>query len=135
MVYPAYPGRGGSSYHACWTQHDEIIDDYLTRRFDLVYDLLEKTGKPEAAGALAKQSFATAVAVDTISGRVAITGYVCNDDNCTPDARLWEVDPEGTQISETSLGLYTAPIFAPHDVVWSPANYVIVASGGLLWVM
>ncbi|HGG57880.1 MAG TPA: hypothetical protein ENK31_08815 [Nannocystis exedens] len=113
-------------------KHDEIIDEYLTRRFDLVYDMLEGTGEPEAAGAQAKQSFATAVAVDTISGRVAITGYVCNDDNCTPDARLWEVDAEGTQVSETSLGLYKIPIFAPHDVVWSPANYVIVASGGLL---
>ena len=81
---------------------------------------------------MAKQSFATAVAVDTISGRVTIAGYICNDDKCTPDSKLWEVDSEGTQVSETSLGLHEIPLFAPHDVVWSPANYVIVASGGVL---
>ena len=40
------------------------------------------------------------------------------------------LDAEGKQTWETSMGLHAIEAFAPHTVRWSPAGYVVVASGG-----
>ncbi len=111
-------------------KHEGINID-LTRRFDVFYKLLEDDGDLHVDdGKLATESFATAVDVASGYGAV-IAGHICNGDLCKLEGKIWEIDLAGTLLSQTSIGLYEIPAFAPHDVVWSPANYVLVASGGL----
>ncbi len=105
------------------------------RRFDVIYDLEADAGdlRVASAGGLARQSFATDVAVDHDEGRIYIVGHVCGNDVCDQvEAKMWTLDSEGDLASTTSLGLHSNQALAPSRVRVSPvAGYIVVASGGL----
>lgn len=68
------------------------------------------------------QSFATAV--DIADDEIAVVGYVCGDEPCAPQGRLWA---KGLTLP---LGDAPAPYLAPSDVLWHPAGFAVVASAG-----
>ena len=75
------------------------------------------------------QSAATDVDVDP-SGRVMITGYICND-VCMPEGTLWLLDEDGMLTWSAGIGLHQVKTLAPHAVRWHPQGYAVVASGGV----
>ncbi len=79
-------------------------------------------------GELWSQSGATTIVVDD-QGRYFTGGYVCGD-TCTPIAELRAYDPGGTVLWKSQIGEIPAKTWGPHDLVWSPAGYVIIALGG-----
>ena len=100
------------------------------RRFDLVYDLETDHGELRVAEAgLVTQSVASDLAVDD-QGRAWILGYQCNDD-CKPEGMLWMLDGDGEPGPTVALGLHATEIRAPTRIRWSPAEYLVVASGEL----
>ncbi|MEZ4450869.1 MAG: hypothetical protein R3B09_15420 [Nannocystaceae bacterium] len=104
------------------------------RRFILPFALSGNVGAKfivSAAGpGKATQSVARSVTRDE-EGRLYIVGRVCEDD-CVADGRLWIHDADGTPLSETALGVFSNDLLSPRAVRWSPAGYVVVASGGAL---
>ncbi len=74
------------------------------------------------------QSGAQAVDVDD-EGRLVIGGYTCDDD-CKPLGDLRIYDGQDTLVWQTSLGPFQTESFAVQDLVWSPAGYAVVATGG-----
>ena len=74
------------------------------------------------------QSGAQAVDVDA-EGRLVIGGYTCDDD-CKPIGDLRIYDGEDTLVWQASLGHFPAKSFAVQDLIWSPAGYAVVATGG-----
>jgi hypothetical protein len=74
------------------------------------------------------QSGAQAVDVDD-EGRLVIAGYTC-DDACKPLGDLRIYDGQETLVWQTSLGPFPTKSFAVQDLVWSPAGYAVVATGG-----
>lgn len=95
----------------------------------LRFDIKSKTALWTVAPAGVKtQSGGQAVAA-AAAGRLIIGGYTC-DDACQPegDLRIFE---DGDFSWSLSLGTFPTKQFAVQDVVWSPAGYAIVATGGL----
>ncbi|MFY0531676.1 hypothetical protein [Nannocystis pusilla] len=111
-----------------WGMHDEekVKRDRLSI---LRFDIKSKTPAWTVAPAGVKtQSGAQAVAADD-AGRLIIGGYTC-DDACQPEGDLRIFDA-GEISWSLSLGTFPTKQFAVQDVVWSPAGYAIVATGGL----
>lgn len=75
------------------------------------------------------QSAGQAVAVDNL-GRLFVAGYVC-DDACQPEGELRIYDLEDDLANLTPLGPFPTKQFAVQDLAWSPAGYVVVATGGM----
>ncbi|MEZ4453970.1 MAG: hypothetical protein R3B09_31220, partial [Nannocystaceae bacterium] len=99
-------------------------------RFDILYDLEADLGDLRVAEpGLVTQSVASALAVDD-EGRVWVLGYQCND-ACKPEGMLWMIDSDGEIGPAVSLGLHTIEARAPTRIRWSPARYLVVASGEL----
>jgi len=80
-----------------------------------------------ASGNLAVQSGARAVTVDD-QGRILTTGYTCGAD-CQPVGSLRIHDAEGELLFSTLIGEAGAGVDGPHDIMWHPAGYVLVALG------
>lgn len=100
------------------------------RRFDIIYDVETDHGDLRVADAgLVTQSVASDLAVDD-QGRVWVLGYQCNDD-CKPEGMLWMIDSDGEPGPSISLGLHAIEVRAPTRIRWSPAKYLVVASGEL----
>ncbi|MEZ4430238.1 MAG: hypothetical protein R3A51_21375, partial [Nannocystaceae bacterium] len=103
---------------------------FRNRRFDVVYDLQTDHGELRVAEAgLVTQSVASDLAVDD-QGRVWTLGHQCNDD-CKPEGMLWMLDGDGEPGPTVSLGLHATELRAPTRIRWSPAKYLVVASGEL----
>ena len=75
------------------------------------------------------QSGAQAADTDD-QGNLIVAAYTCDDD-CKPAAHLRIYDEEGTLKWQASLGTFPTKQFAAQDLVWSPAGYIVVATGGL----
>ncbi|MCA9662385.1 MAG: hypothetical protein KC486_28855 [Myxococcales bacterium] len=108
-------------------QHKELEVD-RSRDFQLVYELAVNDGEFVVSSGLAPQAVASDVAIDE-QGRVLVVGYLCGD-VCEPDGMLWVRTPEGEPIWSSPLGSYPVEALTPQAVRWSPAGYVVVASGG-----
>ncbi len=109
--------------------HVDAQQDKFDRHFVLEYEVATKVEAWRVAtGTVAMQSGATAVTVDG-EGKYVTAGYICGP-TCDPAAELWTLDPEDGLVWRTPLGELPSKAFGPHDVVWSPAGYAIVALGG-----
>ncbi len=75
------------------------------------------------------QSGARNVDVDD-TGRLVIAGYTCDDD-CEPEADMRIYDARDNLTWQVSLGTFPTKEFAVQDLVWSPAGYAVVATGGM----
>lgn len=75
------------------------------------------------------QSGAQAVDTDD-QANLFVAAYTC-DDNCKPAADLRIYDDEDTLKWQAALGSFPTKQFAVQDLVWSPAGYAVVATGGL----
>lgn len=75
------------------------------------------------------QSGAQAVDTDD-EGNLILAAYTCDDD-CKPTADLRIYDEGDTLKWQASLGTFPTKQFAAQDLVWSPAGYFVVATGGL----
>lgn len=82
-----------------------------------------------AQAGIKMHSGAQAVAVDNL-GRLVVAGFTCDDD-CTPEGDLRIYDLEDDLASLTSLGTFPSKQFVVQDLAWSPANYAVVATGGI----
>ncbi len=77
------------------------------------------------------QSQSGAQAADTDGqGNLVIAGFTCNDD-CKPLADLRIYDDMNVLKWKASLGSFPTMQFAVQDLVWSPAGYAVVATGGI----
>ncbi len=63
-------------------------------------------------------------------GLLAIGAHTCDDD-CKPFADLRLYDPQNTLVWQVPLGSFSVELFAAQDIAWSPAGYIVVATGGL----
>ncbi|HFE46937.1 MAG TPA: hypothetical protein ENJ18_15845, partial [Nannocystis exedens] len=157
MVRIVRPGKSGLSQSWDYKQkndHDEsargcvFVDDVTlvivgevfgefypkkqsrNRRFAIFYSLTTNQGELAVAAADSKtQSAASDVVIDA-SGRIVITGYSC-DDICIPNGQLWWLDAKGQAVATAELGTHASSLHAPQALYASPADYVVVASGGL----
>ncbi|MCY1072568.1 hypothetical protein OV090_47925 [Nannocystis sp. RBIL2] len=75
------------------------------------------------------QSGAQAVDTDN-EGRLVIAGYTC-DDACQPEGDLRIYDTRGELAWQTSLGTFPTKQFGTRHLLWSPAGYALVATGGM----
>jgi hypothetical protein len=75
------------------------------------------------------QSGAQAADTDDL-GNLIVAAYTCDDD-CKPAADLRIYDEQDTLKWQASLGTFPTKQFATQDIVWSPAGYIVVATGGL----
>ncbi|MCB9705152.1 MAG: hypothetical protein H6711_24960 [Myxococcales bacterium] len=82
-----------------------------------------------ASPSLGMQSGATAVAVDDV-GRVLSAGYRCNEP-CEPTGMLEVHDIEGLTW-HADIGTWPTKGYAARELLWSPAGYALLASGGPL---
>ncbi|MCY0992140.1 hypothetical protein OV203_33695 [Nannocystis sp. ILAH1] len=111
-----------------WGWHGEEIVE-RDRLSILRFDIKSKSSNWTVAPAGVKtQSGAQAVAADE-AGRLIIGGYTC-DDACQPEGDLRIFDGGETSWS-LSLGAFPTKQFAVQDVAWSPAGYIVVATGGM----
>ena len=96
----------------------------------LEYDVLTTAAKWTVAGpTLGVQSRALTVAVDD-QQRYHLAGYNCLD-ACEPQGDLWGYLPGGKLFTHTPLGPLGSDALGPHDIAWSPAGYLVIASGEL----
>lgn len=110
-----------------WGEHDNE-DKQRDRLSILRFDIKSKGWTWTVAPAGVKtQSGAQAVAADD-EGRLIIGGYTC-DDACQPEGDL-RIFADGELSWSNSLGTFPTKQFAVQDVAWSPAGYVVVATGG-----
>jgi len=112
-------------------RHDKDNTTKFNRRFDLFYSLSNNAGKLHVAEAegLIEQSFASDVDV-AADGRIMMSGYICALDLCLPIGRLWMLNADTTLGWSALIGVYPSSFTTPAAVRWSPAGYVVVASGG-----
>ena len=110
-----------------WGAHDlpnPIQRDRLTL---LEYDVVTDEEKWSVAGQnLGIQSRALTLTVDDLK-RYHVAGYHCLDD-CEPEGDLWGFLPGGMFFTHTPLGQLGSNS-GPHDIAWSPAGYMVIASG------
>lgn len=110
-------------------KHEKWSNLQLDRHFVLEFDTKVKTDDwIVASGDLWSQSGATTIVVDD-QGRYFTGGYVCGD-TCNPIAELRAYDPDGTVLWKSQIGEIPVKTWGPHDLVWSPAGYAIIALGG-----
>ncbi len=118
---------------ASWTEargdHDEGLQK-TDRLFILRLDTAAQTvaWKVPSRG---DQPQSGAQAVDTgDDGNLIVAVYTCEID-CKPAADLRIYDQENTLKWKASLGSFPTTQFAVQDLMWSPAGYAVVATGGL----
>lgn len=99
------------------------------RLFVVEYDAAAKTTKWHVPSVgPGTQSGATSVALMP-DGTYAVAGFVCGDE-CVAEGVLRIIDPvEGWVVWQASLGVLPSKAFAPWDIAWSPAGYLVVAGG------
>ena len=96
----------------------------------LEYDVLTDTEKWSVAGpTLGLQSRALTLVIDNLK-RYHVAGYHCLDE-CEPEGDLWGFLPGGMLFTHTPLGTLGSDAVGPHDIAWSPAGYLVIASGEL----
>ena len=94
----------------------------------LEYDVLTHAEKWSVVGpTLGLQSRALTLTIDSLK-RYHVAGYHCLDE-CEPDGDLWGFLPGGMLFTHTPLGLLGSDAVGPHDIAWSPAGYLVIASG------
>ena len=110
-------------------KHVKGLDSELDRHAILKFDTKSKSeGWIVDGGDLWLQSGATTLVVDD-QGRYFTGGYVCGD-TCNPIAELRAYTPGGTVLWKSQIGEIPVKTWGPHDLVWSPAGYAIIALGG-----
>ncbi|HRI11055.1 MAG TPA: hypothetical protein PKW35_24720, partial [Nannocystaceae bacterium] len=110
-------------------KHEMWSNLQLDRHFILPFDTKEKSESWKVTSDnLWSQSGATTIAVDD-QGRYFTGGYVCGD-TCSPIAEIRAYDPGGTVLWKSQIGEMPLKTFGPHDLVWSPAGYALIALGG-----
>ena len=111
-----------------WGRHDNDEQWDRDRLMLLEYDVLTDMQKWSVAGpTLGLQSRALTLTVDHLK-RYHVAGYHCLDE-CEPDGDLWGFLPGGILFTHTPLGLLGSDAVGPHDIAWSPAGYLVIASG------
>ena len=111
-----------------WGKHG--LDEKVKRdRLALLeYDVLTDTKKWTVVGpTLGLQSRALTLAVDD-QKRYHVAGSHCLD-VCEPEGDLWGFLPGGMLFTHTPLGPLGSDAVGPHDIAWSPAGYLVIASG------
>ena len=94
----------------------------------LEYDVLTDAKKWTVVGpTLGLQSRALILAIDD-QKRYHVAGYHCLD-VCELDGDLWGFMPGGMLFTHTPLGPLGSDAVGPHDIAWSPAGYLVIASG------
>ncbi len=110
-----------------WGLHDDVKVK-RDRVALLEYDVLTDTEKWTVVGpTLGLQSRAITLAVDD-QKRYHVAGYHCLD-VCEPEGDLWGFLPGGMLFTHTPLGPLGSDAVGPHDIAWSPAGYLVIASG------
>lgn len=110
-----------------WGRHDDVKVK-RDRVALLEYDVLTDTEKWTVVGpTLGLQSRAITLAVDD-QKRYHVAGYHCLD-VCEPEGDLWGFLPGGMLFTHTPLGPLGSDAVGPHDIAWSPAGYLVIASG------
>jgi hypothetical protein len=113
-------------------KHDKGKEQFFDRHFLLRFDTTAMTsGWTVAGGQVDLQSGATTVVVDD-QGRYLTGGYVCGDPCDKPMMELRAYNPSGALFWKTQLGAVTNKNWGPHDLVWSPAGYAVIALGGTI---
>ncbi len=108
-------------------KHDNT-NDKRDRAALLEYDVVKDVENWTVVGpALGLQSRALTLAVDE-QKRYHVAGYHCFD-VCEPDGDLWGFMAGGMFFTHTPLGQLGSDAGGPHDMAWSPAGYVVIASG------
>lgn len=102
-------------------------EKYRDRLFVAELDIEADVAWHVAPPTIHVQSAGQAVVVDHL-GRLIVGGYTCDDD-CHPEGELRTYDG-ATLVSLVSLGIFPAPALAVRGLAWSPARYVVVATGG-----
>ena len=109
-------------------KHDQVNPLLRDRLALLEYDVVTDEEKWNVAGPnLGLQSRALTLAVDGLK-RYHLAGYHCLDD-CEPEGDLWGYLPGGMLFTHTPLGPLNSDAAGPHDIAWSPAGYLVIASG------
>jgi len=105
-------------------------NEFRDRLFILTVDTNKPTlGEWNIAPPGAKtQSGAQAVDVGNL-GRLVVAAFVCDDD-CKPEGELRTYAQPGNLADVKPLGTFPTEGFAVQDLVWSPAGYAVVATGG-----
>ena len=111
-------------------KHVKGLDSELDRHVILQFDTKSKSEDWIVDGGdLWSQSGATTLVIDD-QGRYFTGGYVCGD-TCNPIAELRAYDPGDTVLWKSQIGEIPVKTWGPHDLVWSPAGYAIIALGGI----
>lgn len=108
--------------------NNEARDRLFIARIDTALKYTDWTIAPP--GAKTTQSAARTMTLDD-KGRILLAGYVCGDD-CDPEGELRIYDPDGSLAWVASLGAFPTPQWSARDIAWSPAGYIVVATGGLM---
>ncbi|MBK8262602.1 MAG: hypothetical protein IPK80_14870 [Nannocystis sp.] len=113
-------------------KHEKLKPDPVDRHFLLRFETMAKTADwTVAGGQVDLQSGATTVVVDD-QGRYWTGGYVCGDPCNQPMMELRAYSPGGSLFWKTQIGAVTNKNWGPHDLVWSPAGYAVIAMGGTM---
>jgi hypothetical protein len=113
-------------------EHDKQFNQARDRHFLLQFNTTTTVeGWTVAGGQVDLQSGATTVVVDG-EGRYFTGGYVCGDPCDKPMMELRAYNPGGSLFWKTQLGAVTNKNWGPHDLVWSPAGYAVIALGGTM---
>lgn len=112
-------------------RHEGLGEMARDRLFFASVDMQTKTANWTVTppGAKTTQSAAQTTTIDD-EGRILLAGYVCGDD-CDPEGELRIYDLDGTLVWFASLGAFPTPQWTARDIAWSPAKYVVVATGGI----
>ncbi|MBK8265264.1 MAG: hypothetical protein IPK80_28535 [Nannocystis sp.] len=113
-------------------KHDKEKQQFFDRHFLLQFDTTTKNAEWNVAGGQVDiQSGATTVVVDD-QGRYLTGGYVCGDPCDKPMMEMRAYNPGGSLFWKTQIGAATNKNWGPHDLVWSPAGYAVIAIGGTM---
>ena len=113
-------------------QHEPKKNDLRDRHF-LIESDVTTTAEPvwTVAGLeLGVQTRALALDLDE-QGRYHLVGDECGD-ACEPNGELWTYEPGGKLVDHGSIGPLGSSWFGPHDIVWNPAGYAVVAFGEMI---
>lgn len=111
-----------------WGRHELEKMVYRDRLALLEYDVLTDAAKWTVVGpTLGLQSRALTLAIDD-QKRYHVAGYHCLD-VCEPEGDLWGFLSGGMLFTHTPLGQLGSDAVGPHDIAWSPAGYLVIASG------
>ena len=111
-----------------WGEHGNDEKVKRDRLALLEYDVLTDTDKWTVVGpTLGLQSRALTLTIDDLK-RYHVAGHHCLD-KCEPEGDLWGFLPGGMLFTHTPLGQLGSDAVGPHDIAWSPAGYLVIASG------